>query len=135
MKRSMFLALAASATLCLGACALTVAQFDNAIDTQIGALNAAKTVLAQDQQAGALDAVTVAKLTGFITAADEALLAAEDAYAAGNAADEQTKLQDVAAALLEFNQAVLTGVKTALSSTAQQRLAAIEQPYWPRDRS
>lgn len=135
MKRFIVLALAASAAVCLTACTTAqLTQFDNAISLQITALNSAKTVLQQDQAAGLLNAATLAKATSYISAAESALLAAEDAFMAGNATTEQAKIQDVAAALLQFNQAVLTVVQATLSSEAETRLQAIERPYWPRGR-
>ncbi len=131
MKRFVSLALAASACLCLIACStVQIQQFDAAITLQVQALGTAKQVLAQYQTAGLLDAATLGKANTYITAAQAALLAAEDAFAAGDATTEQAKLQDVAAALLELDTAVFAVVHGAMSSTTWiDPLAAIERPF------
>lgn len=114
MSRIFTLALAASAALCLAACATggpTAAQVDAGLTTAETGFLAAQSVVQSDAAAGLIDAATAKQIDGYISAATTALTAAQAAYAAHDATTEQAKVAAVMTAVTQINTAVILAVQ------------------------
>jgi phospholipase/lecithinase/hemolysin len=112
MIKSIALALVASAALCLAGCAST-AQLESFNTNAQTTLLAAQQTVAADAKLGLIDPVTASKIGAAINAANAALEAANDALMAHDATTAQQKQQEVQAAILEINNAILSAVQAA----------------------
>jgi hypothetical protein len=109
--------IAACVALCLSACATTSgapsrAQVDQVISLAQAGFQAAKTTVDADAQAGIIKADTARQIDGYIVAGDQALAAAQSAYAAGDAKTEQEKVGLIIQATASINNAILIAVQT-----------------------
>lgn len=103
----------AAASLCMAACAgFSAPQIDSALSNAQIIFQAAKTTVDTDAQAGVITASMANQIDGYITAGDQALAAAQQAFLAGDATTEQAKVQAVLTAAADINGALLTAVAT-----------------------